>query len=127
VTFKPPFSKAKFVTEEGSSLVPFGLPLAGTEPIGNETLRLVHPSHDEAESARELVRAVPAPSTLPAGTSVAVLELSREREGLFTRFFPRRRVAPEVACAALLARGYRGITVVTCPHGAGRVVLGVAG
>lgn len=119
--------RARFVAEEGSSIVPFGLPLAPKDaPLGAETLRLVHASHDESESARDLVRAVPSALDLPPGTVVAILELSREREGLFTRFLPRRRVAPEIACAALLARGYRAITRVPCPHGAGTIALGTA-
>ena len=127
MTFVPPFAKARFVSSEGSTLVPFGLPLAAAEEgPGPDTVSLVHASHDEAESARTLVRAVPLADDLPAGAFVAVLELAREREGLLTRFLPRRRVAPEIACAALLARGYADITLVVCPHGAGRVALGTA-
>ena len=128
-TGAPTFRKAKVLGATGSvTFVPFGLPLASDdEALAFDILAVVHPSFSEAENARALVVSLPPAGTLPAGVMLVVLDQAREREGFFAKLLPRRRVAAEDACAALLARGYVKIARRTCPNGAGTLVSGKVG
>ena len=108
-------------------VVPFSLSFAvGAEPgeVGPEALRVCWPSAAESASAAALTAALPAPNALPVGAQLVVLDHARREPGLFARVLPRRRVAPEDACAALLACGYADIRRGLCPSGAGVLVIG---
>ena len=128
-TGAPMFRKAKVLGAAGSvTIVPFGLPLVSDdEALDFDILAVVHPSFSEAENARVLAASLPPASTLPAGVTLVVLDQAREREGFLAKLLPRRRVAAEDACAALLARGYVEIARRTCPNGAGVLVSGKVG
>lgn len=119
------FKRAKFLFGRTSAIVPFALPLAAAEePLTREVLGVLLPSHSEAENPRNLALALPLADTLAEGATVAILALAQEREGFLVKLLPRRRIAPEDACAALLARGYVDIRRTPCPRGAGTLVLG---
>ncbi len=109
------------------SPAPFGLEQIDLAPeLGADVLRVLWPSSAELETAAALVGALVDARALPGGTLVAVLDHGRRDAGLLARLLPRRRVAPELACAALLARGYVDLRDGVCPTGSGVLALGRA-
>ena len=124
---KPPFVGARLVGLPAPTVLPFGLGRPPPSSAEADVLLVVHPSHEEAEGLLTLIQAVPSADTLAPGTHVAILEMARERDGLVSRLLPRRRVAKEAACAALLARGYVDVHVSECPVRRASIVLGAAG
>ncbi len=123
---KASFVGARLVGLDAPTVLPFGLARPPALAREHEVLLVVHPTHEEAFDLLGLIHAVPAADTLAAGTHVAVLETAREREGLVSRLLPRRRVAKETACAALLARGYVDVRAEDCPVRRASIVLGTA-
>ena len=123
---KGPFVGARLVGIPAPTVLPFGLGRPPPSSAETDVLLVVHPTHEEAEGLLTLIHAVPSADTLAPGTHVAILEMAREREGLVSRLLPRRRVAKEAACAALLARGYVDVRVSECPVRRASIVLGAA-
>ena len=121
------FRKAKMLRGEQPDeprFVPFGLEVVPpNEPFESDILGIFYPSPTEAASARSLAEALPDADDLPAGTYVVVPDHARQGEGFLAKVLPRRRIAPEHACAAFLARGYVGIARGTCPRGSGMLVV----
>jgi hypothetical protein len=62
----------------------------------------------DLEDPSAVARQLPAPSTLAAGTRVAVLATARREDGVLRRLLGARAVAVSRAarCTALLVRGY---------------------
>ncbi len=120
------FRKAKMLRGEPPDeprFVPFGLEIAGqNEPFEADFLGIFYPSPSEAKDARSMAAALPEADELPRGAHVVVPDHARQGDGFLAKLLPRRRIAPEDACAAFLARGYVGIARGPCPRGSGMLV-----
>lgn len=100
--------------------------LKSVHEAGPDTLRVVWVDAEDAASAGAVASALVDAEALPAGARVAIVDRARRAPGLLARLRAPLAVAPEDACAALLARGYVAIERGRCPNGAGVLVLGQA-
>lgn len=115
--------RASAELESAVVYAPTPFALKSAHEAGPDTLRLLWVDADDAASARAVASALVEAEALPGGARVAIVDRARRAPGLLARLRSPLAVAPEDACAALLARGYVSIERGRCPNGAGVLVL----